>query len=167
MIHTDGKRTIANAEHKQLTIDGNEVAHDTVVIPVTAENNPLIMRPMFAVDWDGTCVTDSWPAMGTWLPGAIDALHQMSEMGHVTIHTCRIAPLEFLPPHAPRPASKIKEEIDGVRAMLDAAGLYEVSIWTLPFKPPALEYIDNKARRYLGRKRSWETLIFTLKALYR
>lgn len=125
-----------------------------------------LVKPFFAVDWDGTCVTDSWPAMGTWLPGAIDALHALASIGPVTIHTCRIAPLAFHPPHPPRPESEVAGEIQGIRDMLDAANLHDVSIWTLPFKPPAVEYIDNRARRYNGGAKSWAKLTETLVALY-
>lgn len=123
-------------------------------------------RPAFAVDWDGTCVEDAWPRMGDWLPGAIDGLHQFCELGHVVIHTCRIAPVEFAPPHGPRDPAIVRMEIDGIRKMLDDAGLHEVEIWTHPFKPPAFEYIDNKARRYTGRKGSWKALTETMQALY-
>lgn len=114
----------------------------------------------FVVDWDGTCTEDSWPKMGAWLPGAIDALRHLCRLGHVCIDSCRVNPYEhgydgvrLRPPHIT--AAAIAE----VRAMLDAEGLFEVEIHTTPGKPPGDVYIDNKGMTYHGRPKSWEKLI--------
>lgn len=120
----------------------------------------------FAVDWDGTCVTDSWPAMGEWNHGAIEALHAMTELGHVVIHTCRIAPMEVYNQSIPRDPALVQQEINGIRAMLDAQGLHTVEVWTKPYKPPAVEYIDNRARRYAGRRNSWRVITQQMNLLY-
>jgi hypothetical protein len=121
---------------------------------------------MFAVDWDGTCVEDAWPAMGAWLDDAPEALRELSSIGHTVIYTCRVAPAEFHDMDAVRDPALVQKEIDGIRAMLDAEGLQAVEIWLRPFKPPALEYIDNRARRFFGHKRSWRRLLEILLPLY-
>lgn len=108
---------------------------------------------------------EKWPGMGDWLPGAVDALRELSRIGQVRIHTCRIAPVEP-DEYTPRPAHLVKAEIDGIRKMLDEQGLHAVEIHDKPWKPPASEYIDNKGRRYSGRPGSWKALTKAMVGLY-
>lgn len=112
----------------------------------------------FAVDWDGTCVTDAWPKMGTWIPGAVEALVELLALGDVVIYSCRVAPFEtdektYRDPNI---------EIWKIRSMLDAKSLQAVTIWTKPYKPPAMAYIDNRAIRFNG---DWEEVIAQVDAL--
>ena len=107
--------------------------------------------------------------MGTWMPGAVSALRSLSALGEVTIYSCRVNPYEVGHDGEPgylRPVGAVQESINAIRAMLDAEGLHTVRIHTTLGKPPGDEYIDNKARRYLGRPRSWERLTDLLVGLY-
>lgn len=116
------------------------------------------MKQKFAVDWDGTCVEDAWPAMGDWLPGAIDALKHLSSLGSVTIWSCRTNPVYR--DLTPRPIGESVAEVNAIREMLDKAGLRTVDIHDHKLgKPSADFYIDNKALRYTGRNRSWKVLL--------
>jgi hypothetical protein len=88
-------------------------------------------------------------------------------MGGVTIATCRVNPYEVGQDGAVlRPAGVTQQAILDVRAMLDKEGLHQVRIHTTPGKPPGDEYIDNKARRYTGRPKSWEKLVDMMQTLY-
>lgn len=123
-----------------------------------------IVGPSYAIDWDGTCVSDSWPKMGKWQPGAIEALRELSGFARVLIHTCRIAPADY-GTFAPRDPLAVDREIAAIRSMLNAAGLDAVEIWTKPYKPPAVAYVDNRAVHYNGRKGAWAALVPKLKIL--
>lgn len=121
----------------------------------------------FVVDWDGTCTEDSWPKMGAWLPGAIEGLRELLKLGQVTIDSCRINPYENgFGGEVLRPAHITAEAVQSIRTMLDAEGLHAVRIHTTPGKPPGDEYIDNKARRFTGRKKSWDVLVDLMQGLY-
>lgn len=120
-------------------------------------------RPRLAIDWDGTCVENKWPAMGDWLPGAIEGLHTLSQFATVIIHTSRIAPLE-LDERTPRPPGLVQGEINRIREMLDEAGLTGVEVWNKPWKPGATAYLDDKAVRFPGRPGSWKAVVPVLAA---
>lgn len=113
----------------------------------------------WAIDWDATCVEGKWPEMGNWLPGAVEALRELVKHGEVVIHSCRVAPYEFQAEQVRRDPAKVAEEINGIRRMLDAEGLHEVVIWTRDYKPPAVSYVDDRARRYNGRTNAWKKLV--------
>ena len=91
--------------------------------------------------------------MGDWLPGAVDALKRLSELGTVVIHSCRVAPFEF---HMPgrevvwRDEVETADEILNVKGMLFEVGLENIEVWTRPYKPPALIYIDDRGYRFDG-----------------
>jgi hypothetical protein len=107
------------------------------------------VKPALAVDWDGTLVTDAWPEMGKWLPGARQALHRLVTDYEVYIWSCRTANAEKDDWDTPRP-EEAEREVASIRHMLDDAGLQEVHIWQRDFKPPAVAYIDNKAVHFDG-----------------
>jgi hypothetical protein len=116
------------------------------------------------VDWDGTVAEDSWPKLGDWMPGAVDALHELTEFAVVEIDSCRLNPYEkgmdgvqLRPPHVTAAA------IADVRRMLDGQGLHSVRIHTTLGKPPADYYIDNKGVFYPGRTKSWEKVVEKIK----
>lgn len=109
----------------------------------------LVKRGRVAVDWDGTCVEDNtWPGMGDWLPGAVDALRRLAEIyDEVVIWTLRTAPFE-IDEKTPRDPM---DQVAAIRGMLVRARLpLNVTIWTRPYKPPAEFYIDNRALRFEG-----------------
>lgn len=124
------------------------------------------MRQRIAVDWDGTCVTQAWPAKSyEWQPGAVEALRKLSGFAQVVIHTSRIAPMEWLMEEVPRNPAEVQLEINYIRQMLDDAGLEQVEIWTKPWKPGAAAYVDDKAVHYTGRKGAWDDLTDKLAAM--
>lgn len=108
-------------------------------------------RGRIAVDWDATCAEESWPELGDWIPGAIDALHRLLLADYeVVIHTCRVSPYE-LDEETPRDFS---DQVLALRNKLDLAALLEVGIWTQPGKPQALWYIDNKTPGFVSLESS-------------
>lgn len=124
-------------------------------------------RPNFCVDWDGTCTEDSWPTMGAWLDGAVEGLRELLKLGTVEIDSCRMNPYEYRQDGVTlRPAAITAQAIQSIRSMLDAEGLHEVRLHTTLGKPSAVEYIDNKARRFTGRKKSWPVLVDLMQGLY-
>jgi len=122
-------------------------------------------RPRIMVDWDGTCVTNTWPEMSTeWMPGAVRALHKLSEFADVVIYTARIG----RGPEGPFPEksdAEIQTQINYIRQMLDEAGLPWIEIWNKPWKPGAMAYVDDKAVHYTGHKRAWDDLVDKLAAM--
>ena len=102
-------------------------------------------RPMFVVDWDGTCVAEEWPGMGDWLPGAVFALSQLAELGTTVIYSVRCS-LTELDATTPRDPEAVKFETDRVRAKLDSAGLTYIGIYPPDRGKPAGKYfIDDRA----------------------
>jgi hypothetical protein len=119
----------------------------------------------FAIDWDGTCVESAWPDMGRWNPGAVEGLHALAELGTVIIHTLRIAPV-LVAPHGSKYITWDDEgparEIRAIRKKLDRAGLEHVEIWTRPYKPPALVYVDDRGFKFEG---DWGAVVDYVEAL--
>lgn len=111
------------------------------------------------VDWDGTCVEIAYPAMGDWIPGAIEGLRKLLDAGlEVMICSTRLAPTE-IDEVTPLPPGKRDAEIQAIRQMLDDAGLEEVQIWLNPWKPGGRAYVDDKAIPFI---RDWEGVTFQL-----
>lgn len=113
-------------------------------------------RPRVAVDWDGTCVPSAWPEQPTqWLPGAKKALRALQELGYeIVIYSCRVAPFAF--PSASNPQDDVvrdcdetDREVEYIQRMLLDAGI-EAEVWTRPYKPPAVLYIDDRAHHFDG-----------------
>lgn len=82
----------------------------------------------------------------------------------ILIHSCRIAPVEFLT-EIPRPPEKVAAEVGYIRSMLDDAGLTMVEIHTKPWKPVAVAYVDDKGVHYSGRPNAWKNLVPKLAAM--
>lgn len=119
------------------------------------------------VDWDGTCVEIAYPAMGDWIPGAIEGLHKLLDAGfEVVIFSTRLAPVE-VDEVTPLPPGKQDSEIAHIRRMLDEAGLEAVGVWTKPWKPGGWRYIDDKAIPFYRESKpgfigSWGAITFQL-----
>ncbi len=108
-----------------------------------------------AIDWDGTCVTSEWPYKSTtWMPGAVEALTELSKHARIVIHTARISPM-WTDEVTQRKPADVQAEINYIRDMLDSAGLTGIRIHTDPWKPGADAYVDDKAVHYAGRSTSW------------
>lgn len=118
-------------------------------------------KPSIVIDLDGTLLENTWPQLGKWQSGAVEALHELVKHAHVIINTCRIAPMQ---PDGKtwRPPAHVHMEINRIRELLDAENLYTIEIWTKAWKPPGVAYIDDRAVRYAGRKGSWKALLPTL-----
>jgi hypothetical protein len=43
--------------------------------------------------------------------------------------------------------------------MLDAEGLWDITLWLKDYKPPAVAYVDDKAVHYNGRPGAWDALV--------
>lgn len=116
-------------------------------------------RHVINVDWDGTVVPAMWPERPTGLmPGAAEAMRRFRDAGHpVRIWTARINPMDPWTGEM-RPDEVVQEEIDYIRATLDAHGLTFVEIYTSPGKPGGAVYIDDKAERYTGGTKAWARL---------
>jgi hypothetical protein len=113
-----------------------------------------LVKPLVSIDYDGTLVESAWPMHGDWMPGAVDALHSIVKYAKVVVFTVRIAPYE-LDMFTPRPVSIVQSEIRVIRDRLDAVGLQEVEIWTLPYKPPAIVFVDDRGLRFNKSKNAW------------
>lgn len=115
----------------------------------------------FAVDFDGTLVENAWPGMGDWLPGAVDALKELDKLGKVVIHTCRVAPAKFGTDEW-RPAMETLDAILDVKEKLAEVGMKHLEVWTKPWKPPALVYIDDRGIRFDG---DWHGVVAQVRAV--
>jgi hypothetical protein len=115
-------------------------------------------RHTIAVDWDGTCVISAWPEQPReWMPGAVEALTDMASYATVLIWSARLNrwdPWTF----ENFDDATVQKEIDYIRGMLDENGLGHIDIFTLPGKPTASVYIDDKAERYHQRPGSWKAM---------
>jgi Domain of unknown function (DUF6378) len=127
---------------------------DEAIEEIEAKKAPNEYR--FAVDWDGTCVEDVWPGMGDWLPGAVEALRELDSIGEVVIHTVRVAPLSYMEAGW-RHHKETREAIQEIEKMLEAEGLGHIEVWTRPYKPPAVVYIDDKAMTFRG---NWPETVY-------
>lgn len=120
-------------------------------------------RPMFVVDWDGTCVEEVWPGMGDWLPGAVESLRALTRLGKVVVWSLRCHLYE-MDDRTPRPRGQAGLEMAAIRRMLGEAGLSDIEVYPPNRgKPPGLFYIDDRAVRFDG---NWtETLRFVKGAM--
>lgn len=116
-------------------------------------------RAVYVVDWDGTCVEEVWPGMGDWLPGAIDALRELSSRGKTVIYSLRTHYFE-IDDETPRDPFAPAEEVAAIRKMLDDAGLHDIEVYPNGRgKPPGRFYIDDRAVVFSGDPDSWERVL--------
>ncbi len=111
------------------------------------------------VDFDGTCVTMAWPEMGSWLTGAVDALHTLSDQGyHLVVDSARLSRYD---PHTGerRTPQEVLDTYTAMRALFDDAGLRFVQIWMAAGKPGAVAYIDDRAIFFPGGTTSWPKMV--------
>lgn len=125
------------------------------------------MKPYaFAIDWDGVCVENAWPAMGRWLPGAARGLHRLKQLGTVIIWSSRVAPLEIHDQGVReirwRSEDVTAEEILAIKRKLKRAGLEDLEVWTRPYKPPAIVYVDDRGFKFEG---DWDAVVDYVQAL--
>ena len=108
-----------------------------------------------ALDLDGTLVEARWPHIGAWLPGAVDAVHELLAAGHtVYIFSSRVSP--YWLDGSERNPAEVEQMIREVRERLDSAGLQAVDIFTGLGKPQYDILVDDKAERFTGR---WKTTL--------
>lgn len=111
-----------------------------------------------AIDFDGTLVSSTWPAVGKPMPGAADAVRAMQAAGHhVYVYTARVGPT-FTNGTVKTPAQH-QENFNQVRDALDAMGLTDVPIWEGIGKPHYHLLIDDRAMRFPGRPGSWSKIV--------
>lgn len=115
-------------------------------------------RHTIVLDLDGTLITNKWPNIGDWQPGAIEACQRLHAKDiRLVVFSARLSPFDPFTFKERNPA-QVETAIRAVREMLDEAGLTYVDIWTLPGKPGATVYVDDRAERYHGRPGSWRAL---------
>jgi hypothetical protein len=112
------------------------------------------------VDWDATLAEESWPEIGNWLPGAVDALRALAaEFDEVVIVSCRLAKWE----QDEKTPRNNEDQLELIENMLLEAGVpSNVYCWNRDYKPPAVSYIDDKAIRFNGY---WGTTISKLESV--
>jgi hypothetical protein len=113
----------------------------------------------YVVDWDGTCVSEEWPGMGEWLPGAVEALKKLHADGGVVICTLRT---HYYEPgdRIRRPPEAQEFEVARIRAKLDAAGLQDIPIYPNDRgKAPGKYYIDDRAIQFNPHKGGWRDVL--------
>lgn len=120
-----------------------------------------------AVDWDGTCVEQTWPEFSPWLPGAQEALRELADEYDVYIWSTRIVGREYLDWEKVLPQEEVDAQIAYIRSMLDEAGLEDVHIFeSYPGhgigKLSAIAYIDDKAIQFKG---DWDQTLAELHGL--
>ena len=108
------------------------------------------------VDWDGTCVPETWPEQPSMWQEAVEALGEFLDAGlEVMIFSTRLAPRK-VDERAHVHTEDWLREYHYIRAALDDEGLEQVGIWTKPWKPGGIAYIDDKGVRYTG---NWDDVV--------
>lgn len=115
------------------------------------------MKPLVAIDYDGTICENAWPDHGDFKPGAIEALKEIQKHARIVIHTARTSPFE-LDGFTPRPTDVWVREVITIQRRLDAAGVKGVTIWTGEGKPGAVVFIDDRAIRFNDRPGAWKAI---------
>lgn len=111
-------------------------------------------KPTVSVDFDGTIVTHEWPGVGTPQPGMIAAMKELQKIANPIVFSCRVAPFE-IDGYTVRPPAAVQEEVDKITHTLEQCGIYNIPVWTKPWKPLAAAYIDDRAVAYNGRENGW------------
>jgi hypothetical protein len=103
-------------------------------------------KPIIALDYDGTIVTNSWPEHGKPLPDAARSIKKLLNDFDIIIHTCRIAPYGV---HGEkRSPIDVAKEVKAIDRKLKSMGLPTMEIHQDPWKPGADIYLDDKAMRF-------------------
>lgn len=110
-------------------------------------------KERLAIDFDSTLVSESWPEVGEWLPGAVKALKTLAKHYEIVIHTLRVAPVlqDEVTPH-----KGVADQVAAITAMLEGIGLHGVEVWQRPYKPPACAYVDDRAVEFKG---NWSPIV--------
>jgi len=111
------------------------------------------------IDWDGTAVPAVWPEQPQeFMPGFVENMRRLHRAGiKLTIFSARLSPYDPWTSQRRDPAV-IASEVLYVRNMLDRHGLTFIDIWTKEGKPGGSVYVDDKAERYNGCKKCWDTV---------
>lgn len=116
-------------------------------------------RHTIVYDLDGTLLTNAWPDLGDWQRDAIDVVRYYLDQGvSGTVFSARLSPYDPFTMQERDPGVVLAETYR-VRNMLDRAGLQDLDIWTLPGKPGASVYVDDRAIWYPGRPGSWKRMV--------
>lgn len=107
-----------------------------------------VRNKRIAIDFDSTLVEETWPGMGDWLPGAVDALKYLASVyEEVVIYTLRVSPVDV----DEVTLHDSFGQIVAIDETLDRAGIPDnVRVWTKPYKPPCVLIVDDKALRFNG-----------------
>lgn len=117
-----------------------------------------LTKERLAVDWDGTCIEELWPATdGAWLEGTIKALRTLYKHYEIVIHTLRVAPV-FQDEVTPNP--DVEMQAQAIRDRLEEIGLHGIEVWQRPYKPPCFRFIDDRA----GFDGNWRRVVRELTA---
>lgn len=96
--------------------------------------------------------------MGEWYPGAAEAVRTLVDAGHrCFIYSARVSPQ--WPDGSERSPAQVFMAVQGVRQLLDDAGLTEVGIWSGSGKPHWDILVDDKCVRYPRSKRGWKVVL--------
>lgn len=124
--------------------------NDLLDLKQTHQEPEFPTRSKYVVDWDGTCVEESWPEQGDWLDGAREALRKLADDGPTVIYSLRCHLYE-MDDATRRPDCDVEASVAGIRKMLDEAGLHDVRVYPPDRgKPPGKYYIDDRAVHYDG-----------------
>lgn len=119
-------------------------------------------RPIIALDYDGTVVSNAWPEHGTPQPGAAKVLKKLSNEFDLIIHTCRIAPVDM--DGSRRTGTEVAKEITAIHNKLKKMGLPWLPIHQDPWKPGADLYLDDKGMHHQNWSKT-EQMIETWKVV--
>ena len=67
----------------------------------------------------------------------------------MVIWSVRVAPVD-IDNKTWRDPEETEKHVRGIRAMLDSIGLGHIEVWTRPWKPPAVVFVDDRAVHFDG-----------------
>lgn len=105
-------------------------------------------RKLIALDYDGVCVSNAFPAHGVPETHAAAVIKRLTQQYEVVLFTSRIAPFDM--EGQPRPGKHVAHELRCIHNKLKQMGLGYLEIHQLPWKIGADAYVDDKAIRYTG-----------------
>ena len=107
----------------------------------------MAKKPRLSLDFDGTLVTETWPEIGDWLPGAEKALKTLAKHYEIVIFTLRVAPVLQDEKTVHRDAQK---QVEAIKAKLASIGLGDIEVWQRPYKPPCKYFVDDRNVEFSG-----------------